>query len=323
MNDRTADFRLSAEELAAFEEQGFIGPIKVYEPEEMEKRWNQIRRAIPDRSRAIYPEDALGAVTNLSNYDRHLDIDLLSEHIMQQAIVERVSSILGPDLLCWRTEFFPKYQGDEGTDWHQASTFAHSSGRPQIRWPAQNNAPAFGGTITAWTAFTHSTRENGCLQLMPGTHRVMNYDESLGMSYNPDTINKREKDNVRRGFFGYDYRELQKDPDWRPDESKAFSLVMQPGECVIFWSTLMHGSLPHTGSKKDYRMGFATRYVPTQVEVYPDLGDVSEYGGTIPLDDYASVLVAGKDEYGHNTLTDQNRRGHRFSPWDFREAYTG
>ncbi|MEU5369936.1 hypothetical protein ABZ362_13295 [Streptomyces sp. NPDC005951] len=43
MNDRTADFRLSPEELAKFEEQGFIGPIKVYEPEEMEKRWNQIR----------------------------------------------------------------------------------------------------------------------------------------------------------------------------------------------------------------------------------------------------------------------------------------
>ncbi|MDT0478346.1 chlorinating enzyme, partial [Streptomyces sp. DSM 41014] len=148
--------------------------------------------------------------------------------------VERVASILGPDLLCWRTEFFPKYQGDEGTDWHQAATFAHSSGRPQIRWPAENDAPAFGGTITAWTAFTHSTKESGCLQLMPGTHRVMNYDESLGMSYNPDTINKREKDSVRRGFFGYDYRELQKDPDWRPDESKAFSLVMQPGECVIF-----------------------------------------------------------------------------------------
>ncbi len=314
MLDQSSNFKLTPDEIAKFETQGFIGPIKVYEPEEMEARWKEIRRSIPDRSRAIYPENSLGAVTNLSNYDRHLDIDLLSEHILNRRIVERVSSILGPDILCWRTEFFPKYQGDEGTDWHQAATFGNASGRPQIQWPAVNDAPAFGGTITAWTAFTHSTKENGCLQLMPGTHRTMNYDETLGMSYNPDTINSQDKDGIKRGFFGYDYRELQKDPNWKPDESMAFPLVMQPGECVIFWSTLMHGSLPHTGSKKDYRMGFATRYVPTQVKVYPETDDVSEYGGKIPLENFASVLVSGKDDYGINKLTEHNRRGWKFTP---------
>ncbi|MEU9778691.1 hypothetical protein AB0E18_29110, partial [Streptomyces sp. NPDC047968] len=31
----------------------------------------------------------------------------------------------------------------------------------------------------------------------------------------PDGINHTVKDGVRRGFFGYDYRDLQKDPDTR------------------------------------------------------------------------------------------------------------
>jgi non-haem Fe2+, alpha-ketoglutarate-dependent halogenase len=41
-----------------------------------------------------------------------------------------------------------------------------------------NHCPFHTSTITVWTAFTDATPENGCLQLMPGTHRHMNYDES-------------------------------------------------------------------------------------------------------------------------------------------------
>ncbi|MER5446552.1 chlorinating enzyme [Streptomyces sp. NPDC002766] len=308
------DFRLSAEELARFERDGFIGPIKIFEPEEMTERWNNIRRRLPDRSLAIYPDDALSSGTNISNYDRHLDVDLLSEHIMNRRIVDRVASILGPDVLCWRTEFFPKYPGDEGTDWHQAATFANASKKPQIMWPAEDSEIPFGGTITVWTAFTDSTKENGCLQLMPGTHREMNYDESKAMDYDPDAINSREKEGVKRGFFGYDYRQLQKDPNWKPDESQAFPLVMKRGECVIFWSTLMHASLPHTGSRKDYRMGFAARYVPTKVKIYPDTDQVAEYGGGIALDNYGAVLVSGEDTYGINTIATHSRRGYAFTP---------
>ncbi len=306
-------FALSAQERGQFDRDGFIGPIKIYEPEDMEERWKTIQRELRDRSHAIYPEGA-GKASSISNYDRHLDIDLLSEHIMKREIVDRVASILGPDLLCWRSEFFPKFLGDEGTDWHQAATFAHASGTPQLVWPTEDGLPAFGGTITVWTAFTHSTKENGCLQLMPGTHRQMNYDESKGMEYNAEAFNAREKDGVKRGFFGYDYRQLQKDPDWSPDESQAFPLVMKPGECVIFWSTLMHASLPHTSTRKDYRMGFAARFVPTQVRVYPDTDSVSEYGGGVTLDNYGTVLVSGSDEYGHNRVAKESRRGFPFTP---------
>ncbi|OIK24551.1 chlorinating enzyme [Streptomyces malaysiense] len=306
-------FALSRQELEQFERDGFLGPVKIYEVEEMETRWKTIQRELRDRSHAIYPEGS-GKASSISNYDRHLDIDLLSEHIMKREIVDRVASILGPDLLCWRSEFFPKFQGDEGTDWHQAANFAHASGSPQIVWPSQDGLPAFGGTITVWTAFTHSTRENGCLQLMPGTHKHMNYDESKGMSYDADAFNAREKDGVKRGFFGYDYRQLQKDPDWKPDESQAFPLVMKPGECVIFWSTLMHASLPHTGAKKDYRMGYAARFVPTQVQVYPGTEKVDEYGGGITLDNYGTVLVSGVDEFGHNRVAKESRRGFPFVP---------
>jgi len=305
-------FQLSNEHLESFNKNGFIGPIDIYEPEEMDQIWRSVRRDVLDRSAAAYALDAEAGATNIANYDRHLDIDLLADHICNARIVDRVTSILGPDVICWRTEFFPKYPGDEGTDWHQADTFANASGRPQILWPGETEDEFGKGTITVWTAFTDSTRENGCLQLLPGTHNKMNYDETKGMRFNPDRINGVAKDGLTRGFFGYDYRDLQIDPNWKPDEEEAFPLVMRKGQCVIFWSTLMHASLPNTSSGKNYRMGFATRYVPAAVRVYPDTDVVEEYGGRIPLDKYGVVQVAGKDTYGHNRMAKETLRGRQY-----------
>jgi non-haem Fe2+, alpha-ketoglutarate-dependent halogenase len=305
-------FGLSPDELAAFRQQGYFGPFTVYEIEEMQERWRRERLRLMDRSAAVYQEEAASSGnTNISNYDRHLDMDFLADHISRPEIVDRVNSVLGPDVLCWRTEFFPKYPGDEGTDWHQADTFANASGTPQILWPEETDG--YGGTITVWTAFTESNEETGCLQFIPGTQESMNYDETLKMDYNPDAINAEEKDGVRRGFFGYDYRQLQKDPDWKPDEDQAVSMVMRPGEAIMFWSTLMHASLPHRGTTDEMRLGFANRYVPTAVRVYPDTTEITEYGGTVSLERYGAVLVSGEDTYGHNRIARETTRGHRFT----------
>ncbi|MEW1614259.1 MULTISPECIES: chlorinating enzyme [unclassified Streptomyces] len=308
-SERT-DFSLTEEQIASFHKNGYIGPLTVYTPEEMDRMWKEIRRDSLDRSHAAYPEvDAGIGAPNIFNYDRHLDVDLLAKHICNQKIIDRVASLLGPDLLCWRTEFFPKYPGDEGTDWHQADTFANASGKPQLLWPGETESNFGGGTLTVWTAFTDSTMENGCLQIIPGTHTKMNYDETKTMDFNEDRINAEVKDGVPRGFFGYDYRQLQFDPDWKPNEEDAVSLVMEKGQCVIFLSTLMHASLPNTSTGKGYRMGFASRYVPTSVRVYPDTDHIEEYGGNISLDKWSAVLVNGEDAYGHNKIGTRTLRG--------------
>ncbi|MGW3334667.1 chlorinating enzyme [Streptomyces rubiginosohelvolus] len=304
-------FTPTPEEVARFHEQGYLGPFKVYEEEEMRRLWRRERLRLMDRSDAVYDEgDAQAGNTNIANYDRHLDSTFLADHICRPEIVDRVTAVLGPNVLCWRSEFFPKYPGDEGTDWHQADTFAFASGRPQIVWPESERE--FGGTITVWTAFTEATEETGCLQFIPGTQRTMYYDETKEMHYQPDKINQQAKDGTTRGFYGYDYRQLQKDPDWRPPQERAVSMVMRPGEAVLFWSTMMHASKPHSALDKEMRLGFAGRYVPTSVAVYPDTEEVDEYGGRVTLDEYGTVLVAGDDNYTHNRRVTTTTKGHSF-----------
>jgi non-haem Fe2+, alpha-ketoglutarate-dependent halogenase len=306
-----AGYGLTDAELASFHENGYFGPFTVYPAEEMTAAWKRERLALLDRGHAIYgAEVAASGNTNIANYDRHLDSTFLADHICHPRIVAKLRSVLGPDVLCWRSEFFPKYPGDEGTDWHQADTFANASGKPQIVWPG--SLKEFGGTLTVWTAFTEASIETGCLQFVPGTHGEMRYDETKRMSYDAGRINNAEKEGVRRGFFGYDYRQLQIDPDWMPDESKAISMPLHPGEAVMFWSTLQHASHPHLGLTSDQRLGFAGRYVPSCVKVYPDTDVVEEYGGSVRLDKYGAVLVSGSDGYGHNPLATATTRGHAF-----------
>ncbi|GAA80875.1 MULTISPECIES: chlorinating enzyme [unclassified Pseudoalteromonas] len=299
-------YSLTSEELKSFRDKGFAGPFDLYEREEILTKYKKIRAALFDRTNAAYDLDNTSVI---SGYDRHLDVDELSQHVVRPEITDKIASILGPDLICWRSEMFPKYPGDEGTDWHQADTFAHASGKPQVVWPMEGD---FGGAVTVWTALTDVTEENGCLRFIPGTHEEMVYDETLEMKYSPETVNSMEKDGVKRGFFGYDYRNLQKDKAFIPDESKAVSLEMKAGQFVIFWSTLMHSSLPNI-TKNQTRLAVTARYVPSSVKIYPDSDSIDEYGSKVSLDKYGVVLVAGENKEQSNRVVSQNLKGNPFT----------
>ena len=61
------------------------------------------------------------------------------------------------------------------------------------------------------------------------------------------------------------------------------------------------------------RLGFASRYVPTSVRVYPDTEAIEEYGDSVSLEGYGTVLVAGQDRHGHNRRVTQTTRGKAFA----------
>ena len=299
-------YALSPEELQDFRKNGYAGPFDLYDAEEIVEKYRRVRAQLFDRSKAIYdlPVDSV-----IAGYDRHLDVDDLSAHIMRREIVDKLEGILGPDIICWRGEMFPKYPGDEATDWHQADTFGGpSGGEPHVVWPMNSE---FGGAVTVWTALTEVTEANGCLRFIPGTHEEMFFDESKGMTYDPNENPGEVRDGMKRGFFGYDYRNMQKDPDFVPDESLAVSMEMHAGQFVIFWSTLMHSSFPNT-TENQTRMATAARYVPASVKIYPDVEILEEFGSRVSLDKYGVVLVSGENHFDHNKFTKVSNNGYEF-----------
>jgi len=287
------NYYLSETEKDFFYQNGFVGPFTLYEPEEMTRVWEEVRMDLLDTTAAPFPDSKL-------NYDRHLDILSLNQIISHPKIVHRMSSILGPDVLSWRTEWFPKYPGDEGTDWHQAESFVEFEGTEKLVPTAQEEGRPW--ELTAWIAMSEATKQNGCLKLMPKSHRIWYFDEKRNIKFEPENFNKRTNiAGQKSGFYGYDYEKLKLDPNWKPDEAQAVHMEIKPGQFFMFTSRCMHGSNANT-SKNSVRFGWATRFVPTHVKCYSGQDSFHHFGEELPLDRYTTVLVAGEDKYRHNRV---------------------
>jgi non-haem Fe2+, alpha-ketoglutarate-dependent halogenase len=289
---------LSDAEIQSFKDNGFVGPFPLYTPEEAVKMWN---KAIFEMALSKHkPHES-----TIINYDRHLDCKTLSDHIAHPAIIAKVRSLMGSDIMCWKTNIFPKEPGDSGTGWHQVATYAAGQvGRTPVPALKFTEDPINQVTldVSVWTAFSPAQRENGCMTFMPGTHKKWYYDELRAL--------KPSSEAKKHDFFGYDYSELKLDPNWDPDKEPFVAMAMEAGQCVLFLEKCIHGSLPNASNQK--RVGFASRYVSPSVKVYDDVDHLEEYGEKISLDYHGCVLVSGEDRYRHNKMRDTNLNGYRF-----------
>lgn len=283
----------------SFRKDGFVGPIKLYDETEAAEIIKEVRIQNNERSNAIYKN------VNV-NYDRHFDIPLLSRHIVHPTILKYLVGILGPDVLLWRTEFFPKFPGSGETEWHQVRDYSYANGQPQIQ-PTATDWNAY-IDITVWTTFTPATKVTGCMKFLKGSQNKEFFDESKSTHTGREKYNVKEADT---GFFGYNFSDFLVDPDWQPAPEDIVEMEMRPGEAVIFTASCVHGALPNI-SERETRFAIAGRYVPTHVRVYPDQDSFSAHGDEFDLSDYGSVLVQGEDRFKHNRMRDKGTLGQKF-----------
>ena len=201
--------------------------------------------------------EALGAGRNgqlapIFNLKLHLLIPWLWQLVHDPRVLDPVEAVLGPDILCWGASFFDKRPGDPGhVHWHQDATY-WGLDRPDA--------------LTAWIAFTPSTPANGCMRVIPGSHR-----HPLQHVHSDDT------DNMLAG------QEMLGEP---VDEAEAIDVVLQPGEMSLHQLLLVHGSGVNESTQR--RTGFAIRYIAG------DLRQTGDLRGT-------ATLVRGRD-FGHFDL---------------------
>jgi non-heme Fe2+,alpha-ketoglutarate-dependent halogenase len=289
---------LTAEQVEFFNENGFVGPFDLYDEQEAPLLWNQAMIEMVTSQNKPHNSTVI-------NYDRHLDCNTLSEHISRPEIVHKLRSLIGDDILCWKSNIFKKAPGEAGTGWHQVETFVvgetTTAATPSLKYTEEPRLHT--QELTVWTAFSPAGKANGCLRYIPGSHKRWYYDEGKALTYN---VESKSHD-----FFGYDYAELKLDQGWDPDQEDVFEMEMKPGQFVIFLAKCIHGSLPNTSDIT--RLGYASRYVAPSVKVYEDVDSLTEFGDTINLDYHGCVLVSGEDDYGYNRLHDTNLNGFPFA----------
>jgi Phytanoyl-CoA dioxygenase (PhyH) len=237
--------RLSKTEVERYRREGILSPIRVFDEDEITDRLRRLEE-IENRKAGRLPPSL--------NLKLHLLVPWLWDMVQDPRIVDPVEDILGPDVLCWGSSFFAKGANDSHhVPWHQDATY----------WGL--SAPL---AVTAWVAFTPSTRENGCLRVIPASHA-----EQLAHG---DTYDSK---NMLPGR-----EEILVDVD----ERAAVDIVLAPGEMSLHHLLLVHGSEPNRAGMR--RIGFAIRYIAGHVR------QTSERG--------SATLVRGRD-HGHFDLEER------------------
>ena len=142
-------------------------------------------------------------------------------------IVDLVSGVLGDDVILWGAHVFCKPAG-EGyeTPWHQDGHY----------WPIRPLT-----TCTVWLALEPSTRANGCLRVIPGSHRGQVLHPHLHEDRPDLTLQQR----LTAGAF---------------DEAAAVNIELQPGQMSLHDVHMIHGAAANTSTQR--RTGIALRYMP-------------------------------------------------------------
>jgi ectoine hydroxylase-related dioxygenase (phytanoyl-CoA dioxygenase family) len=170
-------------------------------------------------------------------------------------VLEIMRAAIGDDLALIATGFFAKSPGDceKYVAWHQDTTY----------WGLE---PPFAATL--WIAIDDSDIENGCLRVIPGSHRTL---LPHGKS-------------VKTGNILGNNQEI--DPAFI-DESRAVDLELKAGQASLHHGLTVHGSNPNRSQRR--RCGMTVRF--TRPDVRPVAGVFVD----------KPILVSGEDRYGNFT----------------------
>jgi ectoine hydroxylase-related dioxygenase (phytanoyl-CoA dioxygenase family) len=188
------------------------------------------------------------------------------ELAMDGRIVDAVEQLIGPDVILWGCHVFCKPAGDgHETPWHQDGHY----------WPIRPLA-----TCTVWVALEESTRENGCLRVIPRSHLAQVSHAHLHEDRQDVALQQRLADDAF-------------------DASTAVDLELQPGQMSMHDVYMIHGAQANLSTKR--RTGVALRYMPGSSVFERGLDPVQGRSGvpvafaTRPL-----WLLRGRDRTGRN-----------------------
>lgn len=178
-------------------------------------------------------------------------------------LLDVVEELIGPDLISMNSMYLNKPPGVDGR---------HPLHQDLIYFPFR---PA-DSIVGVWTALEPITRENGCLVMIPGSHK----GETLDHDY-PEWEHKN--------FLFVGVKDL--------DASGRVHIEMEPGDTAFFHSNIIHGS--GLNRTEDLRRAIAVHFANARCE---DIwgGEKQMLDKYSPRDDYR--LVRGDDPHDYVSI---------------------
>ena len=189
---------------------------------------------------------------------RHLDEEFIWRMASDSRIIDLMASIMGEDILLLSTHFFCKYPDPDGAKfvaWHRDVTY----------WGLEPPE-----AHTAWIAIDDSDVENGCMQIIPGSHK--------------DGIVTHGSSDREGNLLSIN----QEIPDEYVDKSSAQNIELKAGQISIHDGKVYHAS--HANRSDRRRCGLTLRFIPPKARQK----EANSVGGS-----WKPVLVRGEDRYHH------------------------
>jgi hypothetical protein len=260
--------RLSPQEISRYDEEGWVRPAFRLPP----ARVAAMRDALDDlirRNPGVRPEKLVSAHIEGDNGEGVKGSADFLALARDPEIVELVSSVIGEDVILWGCHVFCKPAGDGyETPWHQDGHY----------WPIRPLA-----TCTAWVALEDSDIGNGCLRVIPGSHR----GEQLHDHLHEDRADLTLQQRMAPGTF---------------DEADAVDVELEAGQMSLHDVYMIHGARPNTSTRR--RTGVALRYMPSTSLFDRSLKPVDgKTGVPVNFAHRPLWLVRGVDRHGGNDFT--------------------
>lgn len=260
--------QLTTEEVSRYRDEGWVVPafrLPAGRVQQMQQSLETLLRLNP----GVRPEKLVSAHVAGDNGEGVRGVADFLDLARDPEIVELVSGVIGEDVILWGCHVFckPASEGFE-TPWHQDGHY----------WPIRPLA-----TCTAWVALEPSTVDNGCLRVIPGSHRARQLHEHLHEDRNDLTLNQR----MAEGSF---------------DEAQAVDIELQPGQMSLHDVYMIHGAKANRSPQR--RTGVALRYMPATSHFDRSLRPVDGKTG-VPVDFARRPLwlLRGVDRCGLNDFT--------------------
>ncbi|MHC4844860.1 MAG: phytanoyl-CoA dioxygenase family protein [Planctomycetota bacterium] len=245
---------LSPEEVSRFDAEGYLGPFTMCSPEEMATIRERIANEVLTSTPSVSPDP---------RKDRYLDSRLIYELCTHPAIRGRMQSLYGPDLLLFATSLFVKNPKDPEFPWHCDGPY----------WPMN---PLVG--VTAWLSITEATMDNGCVSLVPRSHKQPVPHVPFGRDRWSAFLQRMGK-NVIRG---------RKADTSYVDTRSPVHMPVKPGQFFLFTHETVHKA--GANRTNEARSGLAIRVTVPMVRIRHD----EIYPG------HKAILISGEDRYGWN-----------------------
>ena len=232
--------RLTTDQQAAYHRDGYVAPIDIFDADEVAA----IRSAL-EAAEADHGEVMQGPGRN----NAHYVLPVLDSIAHDSRILDAVEDLIGPDINVAGTTLFIKEPETKGfISWHQDARYI---GLEPHDW------------VTAWLAISEVTEENGCMRMVPGSHKAQLVEHVD--TYGEDNL-------LTRG---------QTVPD--VDESATVAVPLKPGQLSLHHPRIVHGSGANRSGAR--RVGFAIQsYISPAVEqvigrIWVQTARGTDYGG--------------------------------------------